>query len=118
MLLGALALVGCAQQKAPAAAPAAPTGVPAAAPAKPEQKLIVTPATGLVGKVEKVNVNSRFVVVSFAAGHMPNPGRIMPVYRHGLKVGELRMSSLQLDDNLVADLVAGEAAPGDEVREN
>jgi hypothetical protein len=34
-----------------------------------------------------------------------------------LKVGEVRVSGPQRDDNIVADLVTGTAAAGDEVRE-
>jgi hypothetical protein len=33
-------------------------------------------------------------------------------------VGELKISGPQLEDNLVADLVAGEAEAGDDVRGN
>lgn len=113
--------MGCAGKK-PHSPPAyaAPARTPVAAPAvvPVQAKLIVTPANGLVGKVAKVNLNSRFVVVSFNGGQLPALGRVMPVYRRGLKVGELKMSGPQLDDNLVGDLVAGEAELGDEVREN
>jgi hypothetical protein len=119
MLLGAVALAGCARGKASApTAHAAPAGSPVFAQVPAEQKLIVTPSNALVGKVAKVNPNSRFVVVNFAAGQMPALGQIMPVYRHGLKVGELKISGPQLEDNLVADLVAGEAEAGDDVRGN
>ncbi len=119
ILLGAVAATGCARKTASAPSPrAGRTGAAVFAPAPPDQRLIVTPASALTGKVAKVNPNSRFVVVNFAAGHLPVLGQIMPVYRQGLKVGELKMSGPQLDDNLVADLVAGEAETGDEVREN
>lgn len=118
ILLGAMVLAGCARQQVHPASPAGHFGMPAAAPAAPGQKLIITPATGLVGKVEKVNLSSRFVIVNFATGQMPELGRVMAVYRNGLKVGELKMNALRLDGNQVADLVAGEAVKGDEVREN
>lgn len=118
ILLGAMALAGCARRQVHPASTGVHFGIPAAAPAASGQKLIVTPATGLVGRVEKVNLSSRFVIVNFATGQMPELGRVMAVYRNGLKVGELKMNDLRLDGNQVADLVAGEAAKGDEVREN
>ena len=39
------------------------------------------------------------------------------VYRGGLKVGEVKVSGPQQDDNIVADIVAGQAEAGDEVRD-
>jgi hypothetical protein len=39
------------------------------------------------------------------------------VYRQGLKVGEVKVDTWQLGENAVADLVSGEAKPGDEVRD-
>jgi hypothetical protein len=41
----------------------------------------------------------------------------MNVYRRGLKVGEVKVTGPQRDDNIVADITAGEAAVGDEVRD-
>jgi len=91
-----------------------------AAPAEPKassQKLIVTPETGLVGKVETVNQNLRYVVLSFPIGHLPAMEQRMNVYRHGLKVGEVKVSGPQIEDNVVADIVEGDSGPGDEVRD-
>ena len=42
---------------------------------------------------------------------------MLNVYRRDLKVGEIRVDTWRRDDNVVADLIAGEAQPGDEVRE-
>ena len=95
---------------------------PAAAPAPAEtkstpQKLIVTPENGLVGKVEMVNLNAKYVVLSFPIGHLPTLEQRMNIYRRGLKIGEVKVSGPQIEDNVVADIVSGESEPGDEVRD-
>jgi len=81
------------------------------------QKLIVTPETGLVGKVETVNQNARYVVLSFPIGHLPAMEQRLNVYRSGLKVGEVKITGPQIEDNVVADIVEGDSGPGDEVRD-
>lgn len=81
-------------------------------------KLIITPETALVGKVARVNETARFAVLNFPVGNMPAPQQIMSVYRHGLKVGEVRVTALRQDNNTVADIVKGEAEIGDEIRIN
>lgn len=81
-----------------------------------KEKLIVTPATALVGKVVRVNETARFAVLTFPVGSMPAPEQMMNVYRHGLKVGEVRVTALRQDNNTVADIVKGEAEIGDEIR--
>jgi hypothetical protein len=89
-------------------------------PAEPKsssQKLIVTPETGLVGKVETANQNLRYVVLSFPIGHLPAMEQRLNVYRHGLKVGEVKVTGPQIEDNVVADIVEGDSGPGDEVRD-
>jgi hypothetical protein len=80
--------------------------------------MIVTPENALVGKVATVNPTARFVVLSFPVGRLPAVEARLNLYRRGLKVGELKVTGPQLDDNIVADVVAGEAEVGDEVREN
>ncbi len=82
-----------------------------------KQSFIVTPEIGLVGKVSSVHTPGRFVVLNFPVGHLPALEQRLQVYRRGLKVGELRVSGPQLDDVVVADVLQGEAAIGDEVRD-
>lgn len=82
-----------------------------------DSKPIVTPDTALVGKVVAVNNPGRFVVLNFPVGRMAAVGQVLGVYRDGLKVGELKVSGPQRDDNIVADLTAGEARVGDTVRD-
>ncbi len=108
-----LLLCGCSRHPAKAA----PPGTTGRRAAQLPQKLIVTPETGLAGKVVNVNTGGRFVVLNFPIGHLPKLDQPLNVYRLGLKVGEVRATGWQLDDNVVADLLAGEAQPGDEVRD-
>jgi len=98
-----MACVGCVgSKKASTAKPSGP---------------IVTPDRGLAGKVVRVNTQGRFVVLNFPIGQMPALEQAMNLYRGGLKTGEIRITGPQHDDNIVADVVAGDAAVGDEVRD-
>jgi hypothetical protein len=81
------------------------------------EKLIVTPESTITGKVVVYNDAGRFVVLNFPIGQMPKIGVRMFVYHNGLKAGTVKISGPQRDDNIVADLVEGEARSGDEVRE-
>jgi hypothetical protein len=81
-------------------------------------KLIVTPDDSLVGKVALVNQSQRFVILNFPLGRLPLKEQHMNLYRHGLKVGEVKVTPMRHDDNVVADLMAGDSAVGDEVRNN
>jgi hypothetical protein len=80
------------------------------------QNLIVTPEQALSGKILKVNPEGRFVVLNFPIGKLPFVGQRLNVYRHNLKVGEVKVTGPQREDNIVADISAGEAEPGDDVR--
>jgi hypothetical protein len=120
ILLCALALAGCTGKKAVAPPPAAsPRAGSTAAPVRTagtNQMLIVTPENALVGKVALVNNGARFVVLNFPLGKMAAAEQRLNLYRRGLKVGEVRVTGPQREDNTVADLVAGEAEVGDEAR--
>jgi hypothetical protein len=61
-------------------------------------------------------MQAKFVVLSFPLGRMPQLGQRMSLYRKGVKTAEVRISGPQMDDNIVADLIEGEAEPGDDVR--
>ena len=99
-------LAGCTYFKSKAADHAA-----APAPA------IVTPDNSLAGKVVSYNSVGRFVVLNFSSHRMPKMDQRLFLYRAGLKVAELNVTGPQNDDDIVADLVSGEAQNGDEVRE-
>ena len=120
-LLGALVTFGCAhKQYGTLHQPFAPlppsTSTPANSSATTPQ-VIVTPQTGLVGKIVKVNSGARFVVLNFPVGHLPTIDQRLNVYHQGLKTGEVKVSGPQLEDNVVGDLVSGNAVVGDEVRD-
>ena len=83
--------------------------------AKPSE-FIVTPANSLTGKVVRYNDAGRFVVLDFPLGRTPQVEQRMFVYRRGLKVGEVKVSEWQRENLIVADLTAGEAQAGDEVK--
>lgn len=109
----------------PEATPApAPTGqsskpAPSARSQPPESttSAIVTPDHSIAGKVVAVEDVGRFAVLNFPLGHMPALESTLQVYRQGLKVGELKVTGPQKDDNIVADIRAGECRVGDEVRD-
>lgn len=79
---------------------------------------IVTPARALRGKILQVNAQVRFVVMGFPLGRMPALETRLNVYRQELKVGEIKVTGPQRDDNIVGDVISGEAQVGDEVRDN
>jgi hypothetical protein len=92
---------------------------PAEAPTAPAAMLpaIVTPDTSIAGKVVAYNAAGRFVVLSFPAGPMPNQDQSIFLYRGGLKVGEIKVTGPQRDNNTVGDVVNGDAQVGDDVRD-
>ena len=82
-----------------------------------DRGFVVTPQEGLTGTVAKVNPDLRFVVLSFPVGRMPAMDQQLSVYRNGVKVGEVKVTGPQQDENIVADIISGESQNGDEVRE-
>ncbi len=82
-----------------------------------KQKLIVTQENSLIGKVALVRASERFVVLNFPVGRLPAIDQHLKLYRGGLKVGEVKVTGPQYDDNVVADLVAGDSEVGDLVRD-
>ncbi len=78
--------------------------------------LVTTAASSPSGKIARVNPTARFVVINYPLTAIPPSGQLLNVYRHGLKVGEVKVSGPQQDYNTVADLIAGEAQVNDEVR--
>jgi hypothetical protein len=89
---------------------------PEAAPAASQP--IVTPDNSLTARVVSYNSAGRFVVLDFPPSQMPKLEQELFLYRNGMKVGEVRITGPQRDNNIVADLVTGEAQAGDEVRDN
>jgi hypothetical protein len=117
LALGALLWPGCARHRVGSAAGFTEVPVGNKFPVSlSTDKVIMTPETVLVGKVTRANQEGRFVIMTFPVGHLPVLNQRLSVYRQGLKVGEVRVTGPQLDDNVVGDIGAGEALSGDEVR--
>jgi len=112
ILVCSLVASGCRTTSGAKKAGAAP------APPKGKAKVEMTPDYALRGRVAMVNPNTRSVILSFPIGWLPAVDRRLNVYRGGLKVGEVKITGPQIDTNIAADLVAGEAKVGDEVKEN
>jgi hypothetical protein len=107
-----LAVPGCTRSRRSQPKPAPISNGPA-----PHQGPILTPETALRGRVVRVNPSGRFVILNFPVGHLPSLEQRLGVYRLGLKIGEIKVTGPQYDDNIVGDLIAGEVQPGDEVRD-
>jgi hypothetical protein len=122
VILVALTASGCFwNKKSPTPPPGALAGTSGFSPvptaAAGGTKPVVTPDTSLTGKVVRVNSAARYVVLNFPIGHLPATEQKMNLYRGGLKVGEVKVTGPQRDDNIVADVIAGAAEEGDEARE-
>jgi hypothetical protein len=78
---------------------------------------VVTPDFKAAGKIVTFNEHARFAVVNFPLGVLPKADHQLGVYRKGLKVGELRATTQQKDNNVIADLMTGSAQKDDDVRE-
>jgi len=81
-------------------------------PEGPPQAVVVP----VNGRVAKVNAELRFVVIDYMNSRQPRYEQKLSVYRVGQKVGEIKVSGPYLNNTVAADIVAGEAKYGDEVR--
>ena len=108
VLLAGVLISGCTSHKSKSAKPAAPA---------PAASVIITPDTSLAAKVVSYDSVGRFVVLSFPIGPIPAAGQTFFLYRNGLKVAEIRTGDRQLNNLIIADLVSGDAQPGDEARD-
>ena len=111
LLLVAMLANGCALFHHQAVAAKTPPSAGETTPA------IVTLDNSLTARVVSYNSAGRFVVLGFPVGQMPRLEQGLFLYRNGMKVGEVKISGPQRDNNIVADLVTGEAQVGDEVRD-
>jgi hypothetical protein len=119
LLCGGLAgVLGCAKTGSGTPRASSPRGAASSGvqPGKADRKVIVSPVTGISGKVASVNLAGQFAILTFQAGALPVLDQKLAIYRGNLKVGEVRISKEQIGQNLAADIVAGEARVGDEVR--
>lgn len=134
MLTVVLVASGCVSTSRTSTTKSAPPSLQgASAPVKPARKKEATPPldgstksdgkpvvtrieTGS-GRIAWVNSDLRFVVLDFALKPVPAVDRRLSVYRGVRKVGEVKVTGPAREGNIAADLVAGEALVGDEVRD-
>jgi hypothetical protein len=107
LICAALFLAGCVRPKPPAGNPPTPDK-------KNHPKTYITPDLASVGRVEIVNAEGRFVVLSFPQGRVPPAGEHWRIKHNGLKIGRVTITGPQRDIDTVADIVEGEANVGDE----
>lgn len=74
------------------------------------------PVVQIRGRILTRNDQARFVVFEVIFSPVPEQGRRLEVRRNGKKVGELRTSRWNRGSLVAADIISGEAQPGDEIR--
>jgi hypothetical protein len=107
LICAAWLLAGCVHHKPPAGNP------PPTEQTNPP-KTYITPKLGVFGRVEMVNAEGRFVVLSFPQGHVPPVGQHWRINHSGLKIGRVTITGPQRDIDTVGDLNEGTANVGDE----
>lgn len=75
------------------------------------------PVDAVRGRVASVREDLRFVIADFAGGKMPALDQNLFVYRLDQKVAEIRVSGPFRGTTVAADIVQGDAKPGDLVRD-
>lgn len=118
LTIGIAALVlfpGCLSRRA-IDEPTAQSPAPAPTPAPARVDPVITPALSPIGRVASVNAPARFVVLNYPIGQVPPKETRLSVYHAGMKSGELKVTGPEQDNLTVADITAGTAAEGDEVR--
>ena len=80
--------------------------------------LVITPFGSAMGRVFSVNTQAKFVVVTFPIGQLPANDARFSVFHAGMKVGEIKITipPAPLENGISADIIAGSAQEGDEVR--
>lgn len=116
-LVAGIFAAGCAHEQPIFAPVPGPAHTEVGSPAPSLFQTIVTPDNSLAGKVVAYNSIGRFVVLGFPVGQMAKMNQTLFLYRAGLKVSEIKITGPQRNNNIVADLVSGEAQVGDEVRD-
>lgn len=114
--LAAALAAGCTATKPNPSNPDAPSAVrPVPSPADPGTPTQST-AEILTGRIAVVNLPLRFVILDFGLRGLPGTGQTLAVYHQGQKVGEVKVSGPAIETRIAADITAGQAAVGDEVR--
>lgn len=84
----------------------------------PNSPPTILPDESVQGRVVTVNVSLRYVVMDFPLRGLPELGQRLGVYREGQKIGEVKVTGPIMDTAAAGDIVAGQAAVGDAVRED
>jgi hypothetical protein len=95
-------------------------------PTKPQKKIVATAKPEAPPQAKLLPLSARivggqkefrFVIIDFTNGRRPQLDEKLGVYRVGQKVGEIRVSGpFGQDTTVAADVLAGEAKYGDEVK--
>lgn len=100
-------------QKRPATRPEEQRGAANA----PVEKTTLTVIQSPGGVVASVNRALRFVVLDYSIHPLPALDQRLNLYREGRKVGELKVTGPAQGSTIAADVMSGDAATGDEARE-
>lgn len=65
-----------------------------------------------------VNAKAHFAVMTFPIGAVPPKDRLLNAYRENKKIGEVKVTGPQRDNNTVGDILSGDLRLNDEVRED
>lgn len=118
-LFGSLVLTGCngtPAKQAPARTSARTIKVSVDTNSVSNPRQVTFAADALDGRVVTVNKALRFVVVDFANQKLPQLDQKLSVYHFDQKVAEIKVSGPYLGTTVAADITAGDASPGDLVR--
>jgi hypothetical protein len=80
-------------------------------------KPAVRPVNLINGRIVGTRNALRFVIIDFQSNRMPQLDQVLHVYRLDQKVAEVKVSGPYLGTTVAADVIAGEAAEGDLVRD-
>ena len=69
-----------------------------------------------IGRVASVHTTLRFVILDFPFHPMPQVERRLFIYRKQQKVGVVKVTGPSHGRTIAADIIEGEANPGDQVR--
>ncbi|HTI70272.1 MAG TPA: hypothetical protein VMF06_09910 [Candidatus Limnocylindria bacterium] len=85
-------------------------------PQRPTKPVPMRPLDGQVGKVFRVNLRLKFVVLDYSLNQIPELGTHLFLYRQGEKVGELSLNGPVQGETCAADIVSGTPLVGDTAR--
>jgi hypothetical protein len=117
--IGLIILSGCGGKQPAIVQPSASSGMEESSTNAlgSNSKFFVLPEEGTKGKVVLVYARLQFVVLTFPFNQIPAIDQRLDVYRNGNRIGEVKITGWRNNESAVADITAGEAQKGDEIRE-